>query len=852
MGGVGKTRLAIQVAFDVADQFADGVWMVELGSISSPAAVPRAIARSVLTDEKPRDEVIETLVEALAEQTAMLVLDNCEHVLDEVARISTRLSRQCRRLTILHTSREPLDIDGEIVWRVNPMPVVNPRVGTEESNASDAVCLFAARARTVLPRFRLSAENIGDVTAIVTQLNGIPLAIELAAAALSDRPLEAIRSALADRFSLVTYGRRTGPKRHQTLRAALEWSLELLPVEERRLFAALAAFDNRMSSDAVATVCSGLVAPADAIPRILRHLARASLIVPGEHADRWSMLESVRQLAEIELDALHARPQLIARHQEWFARRAADLAPHIGRAEAATARRELTADEANFRRAIHTAIEAQNTNVALRLCNELAPFWTSHGDWSEGCELLEAVIALPDFESGLRASALVALGHLLLLRGDLASAEARFVEARRLAPRPGDTPIYARAVAGEGHIAFRRSQLTKAQSLWEEALGIAERSGDGRTVASTLRSLAICSASSGRQDVAGQLLDRALQLARALGDDQQVRLLLGSIAELRLWLGDYQSSEQAYGEALALASSIGDLSARPLILAELGWVALLQGDIPTAQRLAVQSVELGDELGSLRVKSHALRLEGEALIRRADYGPATTALAAALDAAQRLAAPAEIAGVCCSQAYLALAQGDNVSACRLAEQAGAPSSLEHTMRLVSWRWILGVVALIRGDLPAAEQVFRDELAQAERAQLVRHQANDLWGLARVAASSADTGKAARLHHRALMIRYRIGDNIGMSDSLVGLATVLAPSAAHDAARLLQAALAMRARVGAKPTRREAVEITTAVAAIRQSAEHVRLTGVGSDSALDERSAVELANRLVEVTVMGVR
>jgi predicted ATPase len=391
LGGVGKTRLAIQVAFDVMDRFPDGAWLVELAALSDPASFARGVAEATRVAEEPGRSIDEVLIEALADKVALVVLDNCEHLLDAVAHIAERLSRHCPHLAILATSREPLDIEGEVVWRVSPLPVVDPDgvEGAAEVATVDAARLFVERARSVSPQFELTDDNATDVARIVAQLNGIPLAIELAAAALGDRPLGGVLNGLADRFSLLTHGRRTAPPRHQTLRAALEWSLDLLPSDERRLFARLAAFAGGGTTEAIAEVCRGLPGAGGDVSTMLRHLARASLLVPHpELPERWSMLESVRELAAIELEAAGEDDELAARHRTWFALRVQRAEADIGRTGRPEVMRDLAADQDNVRRAIDTALAAGDAAVTLRICAAMAPFWTSHGDWTEGCERL--------------------------------------------------------------------------------------------------------------------------------------------------------------------------------------------------------------------------------------------------------------------------------------------------------------------------------------------------------------------------------------------------------------------------------------------------------------------------------
>jgi predicted ATPase/class 3 adenylate cyclase len=847
LGGVGKTRLAIQVAFDVMDRFPDGAWLVELAALSDPASVPRAVAEATRVAAKPGRSIDEVLIEAMADKVALLLLDNCEHLLDAVADIAERLSRHCQHLVILATSREPLDVEGEVVWRLSPLPVVE-HGGVQRATevaAADSVRLFVERARSVNPQFELTDDNAADVARIVAQLNGIPLAIELAAAALHDRPLSGVLTGLSDRFSLLTHGRRTAPPRHQTLRAALEWSLDLLPSDERRLFARLAAFAGGGTTEAIAAVSGGLPDAGSDVAPMLRHLARASLVVPHpELPERWSMLESVRELAAVELERAGEQGELATRHRTWFALRVERVESEIGRTGRPEVMRDLAADLDNVRRAVETALAAGDATIALRICTAMAAFWTSHGDWTEGCKRLRAAVDMPGAsDRRLRGRALIALGNLLLLSGDLAEAEPRFSEAHHLATEAGDDVIQARALAGEGYLEFRRSRLGPAQAMWEEALERAERAGDERVAAGILRSLAIAAGSRGRQDRATELLDRAIVLARRTGDDQQLRLLLGSAAEMQLWLGKYQVAEDSYGGALDLASSIGDLSARPLLLAELGWVALLRGDMVRAERLSVEATELAEDLGNRRVWAHALRLNGEALLRRGDPD-AATALDRALAVAEELGAPAEVAGVRCSQACLALENDRPDEAKRLARDAMALSALPHPMRRVSLAWVLGLATLMEGDLDAAEREFRADLEAAEAGQIVRHQANSLWGLARASADAGRAGKAVELHQRALALRHRIGDRLGVVDSFVGLATAMAPVEPENAARLLGAAGALRAETGATPTQREEAEVAAALAAIGAAGDPRLMEmaqAVGAD--VDEDAAMAMAARL---------
>jgi predicted ATPase/class 3 adenylate cyclase len=849
-GGVGKTRLAVQVGFDVMDDYADGAWIVELAPLTDPGLVAGAVAAVVGVAEQPGRGVEDLLLEALAARSMLLLLDNCEHLLDAVAALAERLSQHCPHLVVLVTSREPLDIDGEAVWRLTPLPTVDlaGELTAERVGAVEAAQLFVERAALVQAGFRLTDETAPSVARLVVHLDGMPLAIELAAAALIDRPLSAVVQGLTDRFALLSRGRRTAPGRHQTLRAALEWSLDLLSPDERCVFARLAVFAGHGSLEAATEVCSGPPVAADAVPAALRRLMRASLLAPHpDLAERWSMLESVRELAAVEL-ATSGDTDTAARHRRWFAARAEALGPDLARADHPEALRELTADHDNVRHALDSAVAAGDSGTGLRLCVAMGPFWLAGLHWTEGIERLRAVLGLPGDDGLLRARGLATAGQLLLLRGDLPDADAMFTQARALAEKVHDDVTLARALSGAGLIAFRGSRLPESQQLWEQSLAYAESAGDERAVASALRSLAIAAGSRGNQATAGQLLDRALDSARRLGDDQLLRQLLGSSAEMHMWLGAYQLAADEYGDALELATAIGDLSARPLLLAELGWVALLRGDVAVAQQLAAESVGFAEESVNRRVLAHALRLQGEAWLRRGRPDDARHAFDRALSVAEEFGAPAEIAGVLCSQASLALEHLRLDEARELADRSLALSALPHPMRLMSPSWLRGVVALRQGDLDGAARDLTTDLTFHGGPAGPRPVANARFGLACVDAARGRIRDAVAGHVAALRLRSTMGDRLGVAESLLGLAQAAPPAEAGTAARMIGAVETLRAVGGAVPTPRQQSDVEhavgTAVDAVGEDAVvAARIDGAALTEDVAVAVAFELCDRL---------
>jgi tetratricopeptide (TPR) repeat protein len=415
------------------------------------------------------------------------------------------------------------------------------------------------------------------------------------------------------------------------------------------------------------------------------------------------------------------------------------------------------------------------------------------------------------------------------LRGETADAEDRFRQASEIAVTGRDEITLARSRSGLGYVAFRRSDLEEAEMRWKDALEHAERAGDERVAAGILRSLAVAAGSRGDQLGAGRLLDRAIHSAEEAGDDQLLRLLLGSRAEVDLWVGRYAEAQNLYGQALDLASTIGDLSARPLLLSELGWVAFLGGDLIRSHRLASEAAELAEELGNSRTLISSLRLRAEGLVRQSRFPEAATDLHRALAVAQDLAAPAEIAGVMCTQACAALEQQHFTDAARLAESARAMTSLGYPMRSVLPVWVLGAVALARGDQDTAAAQFRVASGFGGAAEAApRHLANSWWGLGCVSRTAGLIPHAARLHHEALALRHGIGDHLGVAESLIGAAGLVAIADQATASALVGAAQRLLTESGAVVTPRQADDI----AAVRS------LLGEHKEAIADQRSDYE--------------
>jgi predicted ATPase/class 3 adenylate cyclase len=613
-GGTGKTRLALQAAADALERYPDGVWLAELAALADPGLVPQAVAAAVGVREEPGRPLPATLADALRPKRLLLLLDNCEHVLDAGARLADALLRACPHVRLLCTSREALGIAGETVWRVPSLPV--PAVGDGEGGAPPAapdaggltryaaVRLFCERAAAVRPGFALTADNAPAVAQVCVRLDGIPLAIELAAARVRVLPPRQLLARLEDRFRLLTGGSRTALERHQTLQAAVAWSHALLTAPERTLFARLSVFAGGFSleaAEAVGTDPDGPGGEGTESPEVLdllTHLVDTSLVEAEEQPDgtaRYRLLETLRQYARERLEEAGEAARVRTRHAayfagEWGARAPAGAASALwgpGGADAARAWHEQTDREyANLRAALRWFADTGGVEPGLRLCLALHAYWFRHAALSEGAGWYRAFLAADAARRAapaeLRARVLDAAGIFAQLLGDYDAStrlRAESVETWRAvgAPRP-----LTGALIALGADRWLHGEYARAEAVVQEALEAARRLGDAWSVCRCLRLLAQVARVRRDFDRAAALLEESLTVA---GDTAplhayRAHCLLGRIASER---GRYREATAHLAAGVALISAQGS----PHYLADgLEWLAAVAGATDRAARAA--------------------------------------------------------------------------------------------------------------------------------------------------------------------------------------------------------------------------------------------------------------------------
>jgi predicted ATPase/class 3 adenylate cyclase/DNA-binding CsgD family transcriptional regulator len=474
-GGCGKTRLGLQVAADLLDRFPDGVWWTELAPLGDEQLVGAAITETLGTRPLPGMTDLQAACANLAPRRALVVLDNCEHLLAACAEAAAALAQACPRVTVLATSRAPLGADGEVDWRVPSLslPPLGMAAPAETLAQSDAVRLFIERAVSSRPGFAVTSENAPAVAQICTDLDGIPLAIELAAARIRMLSLEQIAGALSDRFRLLSGGAHTTLPRQQTLRASVDWSYELLSDEERTLLRRVSVFAGGCTLGAVEEVCAGEGVARRDVLKLLGSLVDKSLVAVEERgqAVRYRLLETVRQYADERLEPAGERERVRERHRDFFLVHAERAAPHLQSERQLEWLASLDAEAANLAGATDCASSTQ-PQLALRFCTALFMWWRARRPFAESERAYSKALAVSEGEPAeARARVVWGRAYNALALGELEAAQTHGTEALALAERVGDHGNAARALCALGlgeayaHPAAARSELLRAVEL---------------------------------------------------------------------------------------------------------------------------------------------------------------------------------------------------------------------------------------------------------------------------------------------------------------------------------------------------------------------------------------------------
>jgi predicted ATPase/class 3 adenylate cyclase/Tfp pilus assembly protein PilF len=629
-GGSGKTRLALQVAADVLEGYTDGVWLAELAALSDPAPVPQTVAAALGVREVPGRPMLETLLHYLQRKKLLLVLDNCEHLVAACAQLAGELLRTCQGLRILATSREALNIQGEIAWRVPSLSLPDRRQlpSLEQLTQFEAVRLFVERAAAAKPTFALTLENAAPVAAVVQRLDGIPLAIELAAARVPALSVDQIAARLDDRFRLLTRGSRASLPRQQTLRAALDWSYQLLTEREQRLLRRFSVFAGGWTLEAAETVCGGDGIEEFEVLDLLTQLVFKSLVVTDEHNGgvRYRFLETVRQYGLEKLEEFEETEAIRKRHRDWYLGLAERAEPELRGVKQAAWFDQLETEHDNLRAALEWSHTDGEAHAGMRLTKALMRFWLVRGFVGEGRARTASILTRPEAAepAALRGQVLWGAGVLAWRQGDYPAARAFLDESLTIRRGLGDRSGVGQVLNALGLVAREQGDLAAARALHEEYLAIGREMGDKSGISLALNNLGLVAREEGNYAAARAFHEQSLALRRELKEPFNISQSLNNLGFVVTAQKEFALARRFYEESLALSRELGDKLGIAYVLNNLGDIAYHQGDDAAARALYEESLKIKHELGDKRGIAYTLIHLGGVASRQGDVAAART------------------------------------------------------------------------------------------------------------------------------------------------------------------------------------------------------------------------------------
>jgi predicted ATPase/class 3 adenylate cyclase len=614
-GGTGKTRLALQAAADLLDDFPDGTFFAPLATLTQAELFFSTVAETLGVQETGEQPLDESLKDYLKERRLLLVLDNFEQVLGAAPTV-TELLAAAPGLKVLATSRAPLGLYGEHEYDVPPLSVPDVRHLPDLKVLSqyEAVRLFIERAKAAKADFEVTDESAPAVAEICVRLDGLPLAIELAAARIKMLPPKAMLQRLSSRLKLLTGGARDLPVRQRTLRGAIEWSHTLLGDGEKTLFARMAVFSGGRTLEAVEAVCDAQGdLPVDSFEGVSSLLDKSLLRQEEgpEGEPRFVMLETIHEYAREKLQESGEAEVIGRAHTEYFLALAEEAEPELVGTDQVSWMDVLEAEHDNLRAALSRSLEAGDSGSALRIGGALWRFWNVRGHFSEGRRWLTAGLSGEGAAAlSLRARASLGLGYLELRQGDYPRAVEDLEVSHSLYREIGDRRGEAYALCFLGWIALDRNEFDRAEELLEESLALSRAAGTARDVSVSLNALAMLKVYRGDHERATAMQEECLSLAREAGDVQIIAVLTYNLGFTAAMTGEYERAEAFVREAQALFREVGDRGMAPLASNRLGFLALSQDDPDRAEELCVGAIRDLQEQAQIPGIDFALEILG--------------------------------------------------------------------------------------------------------------------------------------------------------------------------------------------------------------------------------------------------
>jgi predicted ATPase/class 3 adenylate cyclase/Tfp pilus assembly protein PilF len=801
-GGIGKTRLALHLGASMLDDFADGVFAVALAHITDPTLVAPAIAQALSVRQNRSQSIISVLTDYLHGKRILLILDNYEQIL-ESASLAWELLSAAPSLKVVVTSRSALDLAAEHIYEVPALSLPEAGESLDISGLSryEAVNLFSERARAVKPDFALTPDNAQAVVGICAQLDGLPLAVELAAARIKILSPQAMLARLTSKLKLLTGGGHDLPERQQTLRATIEWSHDLLNQDEKRLFRWFSVFINGAPFEAVEAIAiahpdedSGSHVQIDAdVLDALSSLVSKSLVRQLQRSDgraRFGMLSTIREFGLERLAECGEESVISERHARFFMQLAEEAEPRLRGSEQLPWLRRLETEHDNLQAALTWAINHDEVEIGLRIAGALWRFWYIKSYLSEGRNHLMQLLNLPQPAGieAIRGKALNGAGSLIYNQGDYDLAKTLHEECLQIARKTGDGRSAAGALNNLGLIAKVHNHYDEAYSLFEQALDINRATGNRGWEAINYNNMGNVRYDQGDYASARAFEEQSVALFTDLGDSWGMAMSLADLGRVAFEQGNYAEARDLYGRSLGLQRELGDKRNVADTLNKLGVVILNQSDYAEAHDLFEQSLSLFRDLGDKRGIAASLHYMGVVSYRRGDYTTARVYLEESLKSRLQLGDKRDIAESHNNLGLVAFEQGDY-----------ARAEVELTLCLQLWRELgnkaliplslnnLGLVAICLGEFDRAFALLEECLQASSTSGWKLGVALALLNLGLARGGQGNYTEAERLYIESLRMFAAMGDKLHLATSLIRLSSLSALTGAPEKALLLAGA-----------------------------------------------------------------
>jgi predicted ATPase/class 3 adenylate cyclase/Tfp pilus assembly protein PilF len=809
-GGIGKTRLSLHLGAALLDDFTDGVFAVALAHVTDPSQVTPAIAQALGVRQTSSQPITESLKDYLRTKQILLILDNFEQVIGAATLIWDLLSA-ASKLKVVVTSRGSLNLAAEHIYEVPSLSLPQAGEPLDRGNLSkyEAMSLFAERARAVKSDFSLTDDNVEAVAAICAQLDGLPLAIELAAARIKILSPQMMLSRLNSKLKLLTGGERDRPARQQTLRATIEWSFDLLNEDEKKLFRWLSVFVKGANLQAIEVIATpdeygeefaGVQLDTDVLDTVSSLVSKSLLRqLPQRHAEdesagaRFGMLSTIREYGLEHLADSGEEGVIQARHARFFMTLAEEAEPHLRDSQQLAWLRQLETEHENLQSALAWTIQERHVELGLRLAGALWRFWYIKSYLAEGRDWLMQLLSLSqtndaDRNSPIRGKALNGAGSLIYNQGDYDLAQSLHEECLQIARSIGDRRSMAGAMNNLGLIAKARNKYDRASSLFEEALEINLDMGNRSWEAINYNNLGNVHYDQGDYAGARTLQEQSVALFTELGDSWGMSMSMADLGMVAFEQGDYTAARDLYMRSLALERELGDKRNVADTLNKLGVVLLNQSDYVEARSLFEQSLSLFQDLGDKRGIATSRHYLGVVSYRQGDYRTAWLYLEEGLKSRLQLGDKRDIAESHNNLGLVALAHGDYSRA-----------EAELTICLQLWRELgnkaliplclnnLGLVAICLGEFDRAIALLDESLRASTKSGKKLGVALALLNLGLARGGQGNYAEADRLYTESLRIFFDLGDKLHIATCLARLSTLAALTSQPERAVLLAGA-----------------------------------------------------------------